>query len=165
MTYVWATFVLVTILHIRKISTVLGTSRTESNYQVNICPGNICPGYICPYQEYLSCYRLNFDQTLKEDAKIFVCRTGSFYPKNFTQNLLDSTKFWPQIFLDLHFFNLNFLTKTFWDLTFFDQNYFWTLASYTFTNSIKVFIVSLALVLESLMIISPEDQKTGAFRS
>ena len=47
----------------------LGASRTDSNYQVNICPGNICPGDICPHQEYLSCYWLNFDQTLKVSFK------------------------------------------------------------------------------------------------
>ena len=40
-------------------------SLTDSDYQVEICPGNICPGDICPYQEYLSCYSPDFDQTLK----------------------------------------------------------------------------------------------------
>ena len=39
----------------------LGRSRTDSNYQVDICPGNICPDNICPYQEYLSCYWPDFD--------------------------------------------------------------------------------------------------------
>ena len=29
----------------------LWASRTDSNYQVDICPGNICPGDICPYQD------------------------------------------------------------------------------------------------------------------
>ena len=38
----------------------LGTSKTDSNYQVDICPGNICS-----YQEYLSCYRPDFDEILK----------------------------------------------------------------------------------------------------
>ena len=42
----------------------LGTSRTDSNYQVNICLGNICPDQICPHQKYLSCYWPNFDETL-----------------------------------------------------------------------------------------------------
>ena len=32
---------------------------------MNICPYNICPGDIRPYQEYLSCYWTDFDQTLK----------------------------------------------------------------------------------------------------
>ena len=43
----------------------MGTCRKDSNYQVNICPGNICPGDTCPYQEYLSCYWTNFNETLK----------------------------------------------------------------------------------------------------
>ena len=57
----------------------LGSSRTDSNYQVDICPGNICPGNICPgnicpgnigpgnicsYLEYLSCYWPDLDKTL-----------------------------------------------------------------------------------------------------
>ena len=42
----------------------LGTSRTDSNYQDNICLGNICPGHICPHQKYLTCYWTNFDETL-----------------------------------------------------------------------------------------------------
>ena len=45
----------------------LGTSRTDSYCHGNICQGNICPGDICPYQEFLSSYQLNFDQTLKVD--------------------------------------------------------------------------------------------------
>ena len=32
---------------------------------MDICPGIICPGDICPYQEYLSCYWPDFDETLK----------------------------------------------------------------------------------------------------
>ena len=42
----------------------MGASRTDSNYHVNICPDNICPGDICPYQEYLSYYCPDFDETL-----------------------------------------------------------------------------------------------------
>ena len=38
----------------------LGPPWTDFN-----CNGNICPGDICPYQEYLSCYWPDFDQTLK----------------------------------------------------------------------------------------------------
>ena len=40
-------------------------SLTDSDYQVEIFPRNICPRNICPYQEYLSCYRPDFDETLK----------------------------------------------------------------------------------------------------
>ena len=32
---------------------------------MDICSCNICPGDICPYQQYLSCYWPDFDQTLK----------------------------------------------------------------------------------------------------
>ena len=38
-------------------------SLTDSDYQVEICPGNICPGDICPYQDYPSCYWPDVDQT------------------------------------------------------------------------------------------------------
>ena len=34
--------------------------RTDSN-----CQGEICPRNICPYQEYLSCYWSDFDETLQ----------------------------------------------------------------------------------------------------
>ena len=43
----------------------LWTFRTDSNCQGDICPCNICPCDICPYQEYLSCYWPDFDETLQ----------------------------------------------------------------------------------------------------
>ena len=43
----------------------LGSSITVANCHRDICPGNICPCDICPYQEYLSCYWSDFDQSLK----------------------------------------------------------------------------------------------------
>ena len=46
-------------------SRLLGTSRTDSNCHGDICPGNICLGDICPYQEDLSSYWSDFQQTLK----------------------------------------------------------------------------------------------------
>ena len=46
----------------------LWLSWTDFNCCSNICPGNICSGDICPYQEYLSCYWPNFDETLKVDS-------------------------------------------------------------------------------------------------
>ena len=83
----------------------------------------MCPGDICPYEEYLSCYRLNFDQTLKVDSKKFVgflFLESEHCTQNFcTQNLLDSKNFWtpnfsgPKVLLDLYFFNLNFLDQNF----------------------------------------------------
>ena len=42
-------------------------SLTDISRYGYICPVNICPGDICPYQEYLNCYQLNFDQSLKVD--------------------------------------------------------------------------------------------------
>ena len=39
--------------------------RTDSNCQNDIFPCNICPCDICLYQEYLSCYWPDFDETLK----------------------------------------------------------------------------------------------------
>ena len=43
----------------------LGPYWTDFNCHDDICPGNICPGDICPYQEHLSRYWPDFDQTLK----------------------------------------------------------------------------------------------------
>ena len=42
---------------------LLWTSRADSNRHGDICPGNICPGDICPYQEYLSSYWPDLDET------------------------------------------------------------------------------------------------------
>ena len=42
----------------------LGSYWTNSNCQNDNCPGNVWPGDICSYQEYISCYWPNFDQTL-----------------------------------------------------------------------------------------------------
>ena len=48
---------------------VLGTYTTNYNCHHDICPGNICPGNICPYQQYLSSYWPNFDQTLHKGSR------------------------------------------------------------------------------------------------
>ena len=55
----------------------LGTTRTDSNYQVNICLGKIWPCKICPYLEYLSCYQ-NCDQKI---FLLLIFRTRLFYQK------------------------------------------------------------------------------------
>ena len=44
-------------------------SITDANCHGNICSVNICPGNNCPYQEYLSCYWSDFDQTLKVSSR------------------------------------------------------------------------------------------------
>ena len=43
----------------------LGPIWTYSNFQNEICSSNICPCDIYPYQEYPSCHKPDFDQTLK----------------------------------------------------------------------------------------------------
>ena len=43
----------------------LGPSWTDFNCYGKICRGNICPGDICSYQEYLSWYWHDFNQSLK----------------------------------------------------------------------------------------------------
>ena len=47
---------------------VLGTYTTDYNCHHDICPGNICPGDICPYQQYLTCYWPDLDQTLNKGS-------------------------------------------------------------------------------------------------
>ena len=47
---------------------VLGTYTTDNNCHHDICPGNFCPGDICPYQQYLSCYQPDLDQTLNKGS-------------------------------------------------------------------------------------------------
>ena len=94
---------------------------------------NSRPGNICPYQEHLSCYRLNFDQTLNIDSKKkfwlqFQLDLEFSYPKFFwTQNVLDLF-FWPNIILDptllgWKFFGHGlFLDQNFFESYFFDKN-------------------------------------------
>ena len=43
----------------------LWTFRTDSICQGDICPHNTCSRNICPYQEYLSCYWPDSDETLQ----------------------------------------------------------------------------------------------------
>ena len=102
---------------------------TFTNCQSDIFQGNICPGDICPYQEYLSCYWPNFDQTFL--AQFF--ESLNFLAQNFV-----SLKFFEHnIFLDQNCFGdicpyQEYLScywpdfyKTFW--VFEDHNFFWTL--------------------------------------
>ena len=45
---------------------VMGTNTTDYNCHHDIWQGNICPGDICSYQQYLSCYWPDLDQTLNK---------------------------------------------------------------------------------------------------
>ena len=47
---------------------VLETYTTDYNCHHDICTGNICPGDICPYQQYLSRYWPDLDQTLNNGS-------------------------------------------------------------------------------------------------
>ena len=108
-------------------SKFLGPSWTYSN-----CHGDIFPGDICPYQEYLSWYWNDFDQTLKEGSwnhlwqipnvtvtfvqAIFVLTTffhimnSSVVPDPILTQFLgalifsDQNSFWPKIFLEPKYF-------------------------------------------------------------
>ena len=72
---------------------------TDANPHSDLCPGNICPGNICPYQEYLSCYWPNFDQTFWTQ---FFAGFKFFDPKFlWTQNFVDSKFLWTQKIFDL----------------------------------------------------------------
>ena len=115
----------------------------------HVCPSNICQGDICPYQEYLSCYWPDIDQTLT-DANSYsdICQVNiwsgdiclyqeyQFWPKfkgrfqNFDpkfvvlNKILNPTFFWPKVFLNLNFWTWIFWTKIFWYLTFFNPHFF-----------------------------------------
>ena len=65
----------------------LWTFWTDSNCQGDICPRNICPRDICPYQEYLSRYWPDFDETLNvsscEHLEQIPTVTGTFVQASF----------------------------------------------------------------------------------
>ena len=120
---------------------------------MDICPWNICPGYICPYQQYLSCYWPNFDQTSKSAGTIFNrCQLSRWHlsrqhlswqhlsiseisqlllTKFFGSNYLGALIIGPKFFLDLNFvFTKLFLTQKclrpniFWEPMFLDPTFF-----------------------------------------
>ena len=87
----------------------LEPSLTDANRYGDIWAVNICPCDISPYQEYLSYYWLNFDQTLKVlDSKknfyFLFLELDDFTQSLYTQSLLDlkqildSKSFWTQCF-------------------------------------------------------------------
>ena len=104
-----ATFILTTFVHIKNISAV--TLKVSSWDHLEQIPTVIFHGDICPYQEYLSCYWQNFQQT-------------------FWALFLAALIFWTIILFHPHFLDRTiFQTKTFWhqhfDLTFFLPVIFW----------------------------------------
>ena len=105
---------------------------------------DICPGNICPYQEYLSCYVPNFDQTFWNqvfvDPQFFGHKTFwiriLFWIQNFfglkillTQSFFRIKMFWPEInstvFVQKVFWIKNFGSKEIWTKKIFsDQHFF-----------------------------------------
>ena len=86
----------------------LGPIWTYSNFQNDICSGNICPCDICPYQEYLSCHKPDFDQTLKVgswDHLEHIPTVTKIQPKKFcgnkfsTKKIFQQNKIWPKRYL------------------------------------------------------------------
>ena len=82
----------------------MGQSSTDANCYDDICPGNIYHGNICPYQQYLSYYWTDFDQTLW--TQFFGCLY--FYrPHFFNQTIFTQIFFGTKIFFYLNFFWTN----------------------------------------------------------
>ena len=102
----------------------LDTSLTDANRYGDICPVNIFPCDIYPYQEYLSCYWLNFDLTLKLDSK------KKFNLLFLNLSFLDQNFFWHNFCLTQIFFGPTLLGLKFFgnglflDQTFFGTNFF-----------------------------------------
>ena len=63
----------------------------------DICLCNICPGDICPNQEYLICYRPDFDETLNvgswEHLEQIQTVTGTFVQTTFVQSTFTQMTF------------------------------------------------------------------------
>ena len=80
---------------------VLVSSITYANCHVNICSVNICPGNNCQYQEYLSCYWTNFDETLKASSWELLEQIptvpGTFVQATITSNLTEIGTAQPQL--------------------------------------------------------------------
>ena len=126
----------------------LGQSLSDSNcYGDDIYPGNICPGTNRPYQQYLSCYWADFDQSFwiqflealifidhnfldqtSLDPNIFVYLKfffdlNSLGPDFFNLKSVVPIKFWTYIFFGSNFFELIFLTQILCTSNFWDQKF------------------------------------------
>jgi len=94
----------------------LWTFRTDSNCQGDICPRNICPRDICPYQEYLSCYWPDFDETLQVGSWEHLEKIPTV-TVTFRQYMSRQHLFWWQLYISgisqllLTWFGLNFKGK------------------------------------------------------
>ena len=123
----------------------LGSSWIDSKCQNDICPGNICPCNICPYQDYISCYWLDCDQTSKVGSldhlwqmpavivtfvqatfvlatfvllyQNFFCHNNFILKKIWTTSFSTWNVFQPKIFLNKKFFTPKKIAgpRIFWD--------------------------------------------------
>ena len=102
-----------------------------SSYQKHftLFPGMICPGDICPYQQYLSCYWYDFDQTFW--TQFFGGHKCCGSKCSWTKLLQTQPFFWTIIFFSEPKFRAqNFRTsnftgpKNFWTPNFSDPNFF-----------------------------------------
>ena len=121
--FIQSTFILVTFVHIRNISSVtdsiltkftgrlLWYSLTDANCHGDICPGNICPDKIGPCQDYLSCYWPDFDKTLKvaswEHLEQISTVTVTFVQARFIHTTFVLVTF-------VHIRNISAVTDTIW---------------------------------------------------
>ena len=91
---------------------------------MDICSYIICPGNICPYQQYLSCYRPDFDQTSKSGTICSRCQHVTWRHLSLlaiSQLLLN--EFWTKLFLPNIFLELIFSGPDFfWNLELFYGN-------------------------------------------
>ena len=138
------------------------TFLTYTNCHSEICPGNICPGDICPFQEYLSSYWPNFDQTLFAQffeslnflAQNFVSPNSQqfFRPKLFWRHL--STSGISQLLLTFNF-DETFWAKFVWIKFFCNQN-FWGPKLFFNLNFLNQHLI----VLTSFLAIFLDETKT-----
>ena len=115
----------------------LGTSRKDSNFQVDICPGNICPGDISGISQ-LSLTRCwpNFRGRILEPTLTDANRYCDICPVN-----ICPWDICPYFFLDPRLVNLKFLQHgLFLDQKVFGPNFFLTTTTTITTTTTKTLI-------------------------
>ena len=164
-TFVQAAFVLTTFVHIRRQhlswlhlsisgisqplltqfwlhfkSRFLGSFKTDSNCQGDICPGNLCSGHICPYMRNISAVtdliltKLKgrfMGPSLDANRHSHIC-PGNICPGNISPYQQYISTYWHnQNFWTTFFGGLNFCEPAFFlDKTSFDQNNIWIKQSF-----------------------------------
>ena len=106
----------------------LGPSWTDSKCQSGVCPGNICPCNICPYQDYISCYWLDFDQTLNVGSWDNLYQIPTVMGTTFVQGtcILATIVHISNISAVTELILTIFLDQSLGALIFTEHNFFWT---------------------------------------